>query len=168
VLDHGTEALLLGMRPLMRWRPPVLEVEYDYDQDLHLGGRGLRLVPSYFCRRVPVALADPDLPPTLVYPVNHDYTWKRQLAAGSCPERALAALLGSTRSRVLAAIGRGATTTDLAYRLSTSPSSVSRHTTVLREAGIITSYRNGPSVVHTMTPLGAALLSQARLIGSPG
>ena len=33
--------MLLGMRPLMRWRFPVLEVDYNVDRDLHLGGRGL-------------------------------------------------------------------------------------------------------------------------------
>ncbi|MBP2327816.1 hypothetical protein JOF56_008201 [Kibdelosporangium banguiense] len=81
MLDSGVDGLLHGMRPLMQWQPPVLKVQYDVHRDLHLRGRGLRFVPSYFCRRVPVALADPDLPPTLVYPVNHDYAGKRQVDA---------------------------------------------------------------------------------------
>ncbi|MGZ3144714.1 ArsR/SmtB family transcription factor [Lentzea chajnantorensis] len=154
----GVEGLLRGMWPLMNWRPPVLEVQYSYDRDLHLGGRGLRLVPSYFCRRTPVALADPGLPPTLVYPVHHDWTWRRQLSSGSRPEGALAALLGTTRSSVLAAVGTGATTTELAARLGASPSAVSRHTTVLREAGLLTTVRRGLSVLHRRTALGSALL----------
>ncbi len=152
------EGLLRGMWPLMNWRPPVLEVQYSYDRDLHLAGRGLRLVPSYFCRRTPVAFADPGLPPTLVYPVHHDWTWRRQLASGCRPESALASLLGSTRSAVLAAVGAGATTTELAERLGASPSSVSRHATVLREAGLLTTSRQGLSVLHRKTPLGSALL----------
>jgi DNA-binding transcriptional ArsR family regulator len=162
ILDNGIDGLLISMRPLMWWRPPILDVHYDVDRELHLRGRGLRLIPSYFCRRVPIALADPDLTPTLVYPINHDHTWKYQLAAGSSPDRALAALLGSTRSAVLAAISSGATTTQLAHRLGTSPSSISRHTTVLREAGIIATQREGSSVLHTTTPLGAALLKSNR------
>jgi DNA-binding transcriptional ArsR family regulator len=157
MLDRGVEGLLLSMRPLMHWRLPVLEVQYHIDRDLHLGGRGLRLVPSYFCQRVPVALADPDLPPTLVYPVNHDYAWKYDLAARRSSDQALAALLGSTRAAVLIAVDGGATTTELARRLGTSLSSISRHTTVLRDAGLITTYRQGVAVLHTMTPLGAAL-----------
>jgi DNA-binding transcriptional ArsR family regulator len=39
-----------------------------------------------------------------------------------------------------------------------SPASISQHTAVLRDAGLIRSSRLGKSVVHTMTPLGVALL----------
>ncbi|WP_231114678.1 ArsR/SmtB family transcription factor [Lentzea aerocolonigenes] len=154
----SVEGLLHGMWPLMNWRPPVLEVQYAYRRDLHLNGRGLRLVPSYFCRHTPVAFADPGLPPTVVYPVHHDWTWQRQLASGRRQAGALAALLGSTRSAVLAAVGSGATTTELAERLGASASAVSRHTTVLREAGLLTTERQGLSVLHQRTVLGSALL----------
>ncbi|MCG8927221.1 helix-turn-helix transcriptional regulator [Lentzea sp. CC55] len=152
------EGVLRGMWPLMNWRAPVLEVQYAHDRDLHLNGRGLRLVPSYFCRRTPVAFADPELPPTVVYPLHHDWTWQRQLQSGRREQGALAALLGNTRSAVLAAVGAGATTTELAERLGASPSSVSRHTTVLREAGLLTTQRQGLSVLHRRTSLGSALL----------
>jgi len=154
----GVEGLLRAMWPLMNWRPPVLEVQYNHDRDLHLAGRGLRLVPSYFCRRNPVAFADPSLPPTVLYPVHHDWTWRRELASGCRSPQTLGALLGSTRSAVLAAVGTGATTTELAERLGASPSSVSRHTTILREAGLLTTSRRGLSVLHQKTLLGAALL----------
>ncbi|WP_233439535.1 ArsR/SmtB family transcription factor [Lentzea atacamensis] len=156
----SVEGLLHGMWPLMNWRPPVLEVQYAHNRELHLNGRGLRLVPSYFCRRTPVAFADPGLPPTLVYPVHHDWTWHRQLASGRRELGALSALLGSTRSAVLAAVGAGATTTELAERLGASPSAVSRHTTVLREAGLLTTERQGLSVLHQRTVLGSALLGR--------
>ncbi len=158
VKTEGVEGFLRGMWPLMNWRPPVLEVQYDYHHDLYLDGRGLRLVPSYFCRRTPGAFANPGLPPTVVYPVHHEVTWQRQDASGRRPEQALGALLGSTRSAVLAAIGAGATTTELAERLGASLSSVSRHTAVLREAGLLTTSRRGFSVLHRKTALGAALL----------
>ena len=156
LFNDGTDGLLASLRPIARWRPPVLEVQYAVTRDLYLEGRGLRLVPSYFCRRTPVALADPGLPPTLVYPINHEYIGRTQRS-----ERALAALIGTTRSAVLAAVGEGATTTELADRLGASPSSISRHTTVLREAGIITTHRNGPAVVHNTTPLGQSLLGRS-------
>ncbi|MFI9386012.1 ArsR/SmtB family transcription factor [Kutzneria sp. NPDC052558] len=159
LLCGGVAGLLDSMRPLMWWRPPVLEIRYDIlERDLHLNGRGLVLVPSYFCRRTPVAFADPLLPPTVAYPINHQHTWIYQVAAGQEPDRALAGLLGPTRARVLAAIGGGATTTELADRLRVAASSISRHTTVLREAGVITTRRQGLSVLHTVTPLGSAML----------
>lgn len=151
-LGGGVDSLLNSMRPLMRWRPPVLEIDYPVNRDLHLQGRGLRLVPSYFCRVNPVAFADPNLPPTVVYPVHHKPAAPRS-------DQALTALLGATRCAVLRTIGSGATTTELARRLRLSPSTVSRHTTVLRNAGIITTRRTGSSVLHTMTPVGLALLN---------
>jgi DNA-binding transcriptional ArsR family regulator len=158
LLDGGGHGLLQSMRPLMQWRPPVLEVQYPIDRDLHLDGRGLRLVPSYFCHKLPVALADPALPPTLVYPIHHNHVCKHEPTTDRATARALTALLGATRHAVLAGIRHGASTTELAHRLNIAPSTISRHTMVLREAGIITTHRYGSSVLHTITPLGAALL----------
>ncbi|MEU2792741.1 hypothetical protein [Streptomyces sp. NPDC007100] len=65
--QEGAEAMLRTFGPAMRWRRPVLEVAYPRDGDLRLEGRGLLLVPSYFCTD-PVTLADTELPPVLVYP----------------------------------------------------------------------------------------------------
>ncbi|HEX2133271.1 MAG TPA: helix-turn-helix domain-containing protein [Actinophytocola sp.] len=153
-LDGGVDGLLHSLRPMMRWQPPVLHVSYRVDRDLHLGGRGLRLVPSFFSRRTPVAYADPSLVPVVTYPIDHHGSWRHR----DDRDRALAPVLGTTRAAVLAAVGTGATTTELSARLGTSPSSMSRHTRALREAGIITSDRDGPSVRHTVTALGDALL----------
>ncbi|MGW1375317.1 hypothetical protein ACWD6P_13725 [Streptomyces sp. NPDC002446] len=66
--QSGTEAMLRTFGPVMRWRRPVLEVRYPVERELHLAGRGLVFVPSYFCRDEPVALVDEELPPVLVYP----------------------------------------------------------------------------------------------------
>lgn len=157
LLTAGVDGMLTTLPGSIRWAPPVLEVHYVVDQDMHLRGRGLRLVPSFFCRRAPVALADPDLPPTLVYPVTAE-GWDYPPPAGGGPTRDLAALFGATRAAVLAATRAGATTTELAERLHVNASSISRHTTALRGAGLITTRRRGGSVLHTVSPLGAALL----------
>lgn len=149
------DALLHGMAPLMHWNPPVLETPYRVNRDMHLRGRGLRLVPSFFCRYTPVALADADLPPTLVFPVDPRSHWH------AIANKALVALLGTTRATVLAAVDAGATTTELASRVGTSAASVSRHTQVLREAGLIETTRCGTAVLHTLTALGIALLEGA-------
>ena len=149
------EALLRGMAPLMRWRRPVLEMTYGVNRDMHLRGRGLLLVPSFFCRHTPVALADVELPPTLVYPIDPRSHW--HASAG----QPLVALLGATRATILTAIDTGTTTTELARRVGTSPASVSRHTQVLREAGLVETSRQGKAVRHTLTALGVALLEGA-------
>jgi hypothetical protein len=39
-----------------------------------------------------------------------------------------------------------------------SAANASHHTTVLRDSGLIASHRHANTVLHTLTPLGAALL----------
>ncbi|MFC4013789.1 winged helix-turn-helix domain-containing protein [Nonomuraea purpurea] len=65
-----------------------------------------------------------------------------------------ARLLGPTRAAILRATVNGATTGELARRHGISSSGVSRHTQILREAGLI--------VIHTVTPLGTALPAGGR------
>lgn len=153
-LDTGIDGLLTGLSPTMRWRAPVLHVDYVEDRDLYLDGRGLRLVPSYFCWQSPISVADNALPPVLVYPL-HD---SRQPAAADAADAPLAALLGRTRAAALRSLVLGATTSELARVLGVSPSTATHHTNVLRDAGLITSRRWHNIVLHTLTPLGVALL----------
>jgi hypothetical protein len=119
----------------MRWRSPVLEVRYPINRTIHLAGRGLRLIPSYFCWQNAITLADNDLSPILVYPVL------RELPSPKDGEVTAAALLGKTRAAVLRA-------------------TTSHHLTVLRDSGLISTHRHDKTVLHVLTPLGAALLRQ--------
>lgn len=161
LVEGGVEALLRGLWPVARWEPPALVAAYPGDLDVHLDGRGLVLVPSYFCVGLPVALVNPDAQPVLVYPAAEAATtgWAN---AGGCDESALANLLGPTRAAVLLAIGDGCATKHLVTRAGVSPATVSHHTTVLRDAGLIHSHRVANTVVHVLTPLGA------RLVGGDG
>lgn len=162
--DGGTKGLLESLRPVATWRAPVLYMAYPVDRDIHLDGRGLRLVPSRFCWRTPVSLGDDRLPPVLVYPVASEDAHPPARpacpfdAAGGPHAAALTALLGATRARVLEALTATATTGELAVRLGISPASASKHTRALREARLVVSRRDGGRVVHTLTPLGTALL----------
>ncbi|SBT50520.1 ArsR/SmtB family transcription factor [Micromonospora auratinigra] len=160
VLDTGAGQILDDLGPDARWAPPVLAVHgYPCDQDMHLDGRGITLIPSYFCWHAPIALADPGLPPALVYPARRqraDPTTRP--VAPTDPERRLGPLLGHTRVAVLRAAARGATTGELARRASISPATTSHHTTILRDAGLITSQRHGNLVLHRLTAMGEALL----------
>ncbi|MDQ7904361.1 winged helix-turn-helix domain-containing protein [Phytohabitans sp. ZYX-F-186] len=149
----------------MSWQSPVLLSPYPEDYDLHLGGRGLLLVPSFFCWRTPVTLINPELPPVLVYPVERDPHWlgHHPGKTPACGDRAVAALLGSTRAAVLDTVGRApATTKEIAHRLRISAPSASEHATILRGAGLIATRRSGNTVLHSLTPTGAALLDGCR------
>ncbi|PZF99442.1 ArsR/SmtB family transcription factor [Micromonospora deserti] len=149
LLDGGVEGLLNSLRPAMRWESGVLEVrDYPDSRELHLDGRGLLLVPSFFCARTPVALLDPALPPVLVYPVDRLGGLVAAPGEGAGPAApgagrdALAALLGRTRAAVLAVSDDGCTTGEVARRLHISPAAASQHATVLRNAGLLVSHRD--------------------------
>ncbi|WP_229403573.1 ArsR/SmtB family transcription factor [Micromonospora okii] len=92
---HGFEGMVGSLHPDVRWRAPVLEVHgTSITRDVVLGGRGLRLIPSYFCWRRPTLLRDPELPPVLVYPVEH----RPALIPGQGQGQAHAAAGGGTRA----------------------------------------------------------------------
>ena len=165
MLEGGAEALLAGLRPHLHWRPGELTVlNYPSSRELHLDGRGLLLVPSFFCAGTPVALFDPELPPVLVYPVDRlGALPPTPSEPDSVGREALAALVGRTRAQVLEALvtgrgGEGQTTTEVARRLQISAAAASQHATVLRNAGLLVSRRERNMVVHTLTPLGRAIL----------
>ncbi|TQK44490.1 ArsR family transcriptional regulator [Streptomyces sp. SLBN-118] len=154
LLDGGAGELLASLPPVLRWRAPVLEADYPAERELHLNGRGLLLQPSFFCRGTPVVYRDTGLPPVLVYPAAHSCA----PAFGESGDPSLGKLVGHTRSVVLQAIRYGCTTSELARRAGVSLASASQHAAVLREAGLVVTLRHGNAVLHTVTPLGAALL----------
>lgn len=73
----GVEAMFRGLWPRVQWDPPVLSAPYatSHDHIIRLDGRGLVLIPSFFCTGTPVALADPELEPVLVYPADVRSAW---------------------------------------------------------------------------------------------
>ncbi|WP_158887936.1 ArsR/SmtB family transcription factor [Amycolatopsis anabasis] len=159
LLTGGVDRLLSGLHPRTRWCPPVLRVlDYAEDRDLYLNGRGLVLLPSVFCRHHPIALADETLDPLLAYPVSPGIGWLAPVEHADGRTR-LTALLGAARAATLEASASACSTTQLAGRAGLSLSSASRHASVLRDAGLITTQRDGGTVVHQVTALGLALLN---------
>lgn len=158
LLDHGVHGLLHSLRPTLRWSPPLLEADYPVDRDLHLAGRGLLLLPSVFCPRTPVTYIDADLSPVLVYPITPPPGWCAN-PSDHVRGDALARLLGPSRAAALRVIEDGCTTGELARRTGLAPPTVSEHTMVLREGNLIVSSRYRNTVMHTLTPLGIALLA---------
>jgi DNA-binding transcriptional ArsR family regulator len=167
----GVEGMLNSLRPMMTWSAGELCVPGHRDQELRLRGRGLLLIPSYFCVTGPLTMLDPELPPVLIYPVERradalPYKGAANLAA-------LEALVGTTRAAVLEVVGarEGTITTEMARRVGISAASASEHATVLREAGLISSHRDRNRVMHQLTELGLTLLEKAgssRDVGSSG
>jgi DNA-binding transcriptional ArsR family regulator len=163
-VSGGLEQVLSTLHSGASWNGQVLELPYPVDQDLRLDGRGLTLVPSFFCWQTPITLADPHRPPMLVYPVEHNLDWRTTAVDGHPPpsQGSLVALLGRTRATVLLTIAERPhlNTTELAAALGTSPASASQHATVLREAGLVITRRHRGSALHILSARGTVLLAR--------
>ncbi len=158
VLTHGAEGLLAGYDQLPGWRyrDGRLRTPYPVDRQLALNGRTLTLVPAFFCVRAPLALVDQELPPVLVHPLSPAPGWLERRHRGA--EVPVAQLIGASRAELLRMLDRPMTTMDIAAALRLAPSTASRHATVLREAGLLLSERQGVRVLHHRTRLGRAVL----------
>ncbi|MFC7878621.1 ArsR/SmtB family transcription factor [Isoptericola sp. NPDC057391] len=159
----GVQGLMGSFDPLLRRDGGRWTGWYPVSHSLPLRGRPLTVVPSVFCVLAPVVLADDSLDPVLVYPVDPAPGWVARGgdgADGAADDGAqVAHLIGPTRARVLEALDTSRTTTELARVLDLTPATASRHATVLREAGLVSSERQGNRVLHTRTLLGDALLA---------
>jgi DNA-binding transcriptional ArsR family regulator len=175
MVQGGAGALLDSLRPMVMWKPPVLEIPgyrplFLLEADFHLAGRPLILAPSVFCGPVPQLFASPQTDtvvmvyPALNNPVDAAALWAAPVdtrRVGAPVPPALSALLGRTRAVVLCVIADhpACTTTQLAQRAGISPASASEHATTLRSAGLTTLTREQKAALHTLTPLGLTLLN---------
>jgi hypothetical protein len=151
----GPAALFGDLGEAVRWRDGRLEVDVPrHDATVELGGRGLLLMPTAFAATRPAVIDRAPWQPTLIYPARGIATlWEDAPAA---PD-GLARLLGTTRATLLAALAAPRSTTELAERLALSPATASHHLSALRDGGLVTSRRDGRSVLYVRTPLGDAL-----------
>ncbi|TGB07681.1 winged helix-turn-helix domain-containing protein [Streptomyces sp. MZ04] len=166
-MTGGVQQLLATLHPRITWQNPVLRVPGGPDEDVHLDGRGLVLCPSVFLSHRPgmVIRPHPDDDPRdaralLVFGVSLDARVAERIwrAPRRSQPASLNALVGRTRAAALRVLRVGCTTSQLADRLGISAAGASQHASVLREAGLITTHRFRNTVLHTVTPLGIALL----------
>ncbi|WP_156038602.1 MULTISPECIES: ArsR/SmtB family transcription factor [Actinoalloteichus] len=157
----GVDQLLSTLHARIRWQHPELVILDGTGEPLRLQGRGLRLVPSLFLHgRPPVVVDDGRSRPSLLFgaqsateEVFADPTETSHLL------NALKALMGRTRAEILRALTTTSTTGQLARQLGVSLAGVSQHAGVLRNAGLISTARERNTVLHSLTPLGEALVT---------
>ncbi|KAF4406786.1 MULTISPECIES: helix-turn-helix transcriptional regulator [Streptomyces] len=159
----GVERLLATLHPKILWKPPVLEIHDGPDLDVRLDGRGLLLCPSVFLPgrsgRVVEVERESGMA-ALVFATPATFTRAADLWSGppDSSAQALSALVGQTRAAALRALTATCTTSQLAAHLGISSAGASQHASVLRQSGLITTRRVRNNVLHTVTPLGMALL----------
>ncbi|MFI6049290.1 ArsR/SmtB family transcription factor [Streptomyces violascens] len=162
VMAGGVGLLLATLHPRVKWRSQVLEIPGGPDEDVYLDRRGLVLTPSVFLNHRPAQLTgkrteNGEL--VLAFAAPPDV--QRAASLWDEPDdsaQSLGALVGQTRAAALRVLRATCTTSQLADRLGISAAGASQHTTVLRQTGLITTRRIRNTVLHTVTPLGLALL----------
>ncbi|MFJ8860097.1 ArsR/SmtB family transcription factor [Streptomyces sp. NPDC102451] len=162
VMAGGVEQLLATLHPRLVWRAPCLEVTGVPDGEIRLDGRGVVLTPSVFLCDPPARILagrSTDGAAVLAFAAPPDARRSACLWEDTeGVERPLGALVGQTRAAALRVLRTTCTTTQLADKLGISAAGASQHTAVLRETGLITTRRIRNTVLHTVTPLGMALL----------
>lgn len=154
----GPDRLLRSLHPNLSWEPPVLHVGSAVDGDYHLGGCGLLIQPTFFGASRPwLGSTDTPHPQAVLF-----VPLRRPLPLGEhepVAPKNLIRLLGRTRATILSVLtDEGPCNTgEIARRLDCAPSTVSLHTEVLRESGLITTVRDGQGARHTATDLGVFL-----------
>ncbi len=155
--DGGLDALLTGLHPGIDWTDHTLTLRMYTDQPeaQRTDGRGVLLMPSVFVWPDVVSGFARPWQPTVIYPARG--MGRAHTAPVPRPPEALARLLGRQRAALLAGLTAPASTTDLAHRHALAASTVSAHLSILREAGLLTSRRQGYRVLYGRTALGDAL-----------
>jgi biotin operon repressor len=151
--EGGTRALFSELHPSVRWHQGGrLELSIAYEAPVALDQRGLLLVPSLFAWPGIYVVTDPPWQPTLIYPARGTATaWEPTREPAPA---VLRRLIGPTRAAILHALQAPHTGSDLARAVEVTPSAVSQHIAILREAGLVATHRNGRHLIAQRTELG--------------
>ena len=156
--EGGPAALFADLHPeFVRRRGDRLEIDVSFSRERDLGGQGLLLMPSVFQWPGPAVISRPPWQPSLIYPARGiSGLWE----AGRAAPDGLARVIGAARARLLALLDAPRSTTDLARLSGLTPGGVSQHLTALRDAGLLTSRREGRTVLYTRTAVADALVGE--------
>jgi hypothetical protein len=160
IATEGLAAMASGIHPQVSWGDGSVRVRLRrHSEDVDCRGGGLVLVPSVMSSWGCMVITEPPAQPTLFYPA-------RGVTAGWAADaedlvRALEALLGPVRAAILLTAHVPRTTSRVAAEAGIAVSTASHHLTVLRDAGLIVSTRDGARMMHLRAPLGEALVGAA-------
>ncbi|WP_370618155.1 ArsR/SmtB family transcription factor [Mumia sp. Pv 4-285] len=162
--SEGVAAMFGGLSDRITLENDVVRVRLNTARRSRLPtrGAGLTLVPSLFTRGASVPISE-DEPPMIMYGVRGVGTlWQAE------PRRSpavLVNLLGAARAGLLTALSTPASSTELAGRLGVTTPAVNQHLRAMRDAGLLTSARQGRSVLYLRSELGDALVAGGSVRG---
>lgn len=157
IATAGIAGMAGDLHPQVTWGAGAVRVSLRrHSEQVDCRGSGLVLVPSVMSSWGCMVLTEPPAQPTLFYPARGvTAAWAR--GATEIAD-ALGALLGPARAGILLDAGTARTTSQVARDAGIATSTASHHLTVLRDAGLIGSERDGARMLHLRTPLGEAMV----------
>ncbi|MDP9867592.1 MULTISPECIES: ArsR/SmtB family transcription factor [Streptosporangium] len=160
VAEHGAGHLFNDLHASVSWDDDTLRLlRRQRTLSRKTSGAGLLLIPSAFTGPGPLTRVTLPDPPQLAYPARGiGSLWEPRPTTGT---GALAAVLGRSRTLLLAELDAPASTTELAQRTGLSPAGVSQYLTALRDAGLVSAHRAGRSVLYARTSAGESILAAA-------
>jgi DNA-binding transcriptional ArsR family regulator len=154
LVQDGFEHVFEDLSPAVRLCTE-LRVRASTAADGH-DDRGVCLTPSVFVEPRTVSIIG--TPPGIAYRARGCASLRfaqNASARGLTPR-----LIGRTRTQILKALDKPATTTSLARTLTRAQGTVGDHLAILREGQLVRRRRIGRQVLYSRTPLGDALLGQ--------
>lgn len=157
IAESGIGGMIATLNDRVEWADGAVRVTMRiWSEIVDCRGSGLVLVPSVMGTSGCNVLTEPPAQPTLFYPAQGvSAEWARDPTGVT---DALGALLGPARARILLDAHEPRTTSQVARDSALAISTASHHLTVLRDAALLSSTRDGARMLHRRTPLGEALV----------
>lgn len=154
--EVGLGEVIDSLHERVSWQKDGVQVRMrSWSEDVQCDGRGLLLVPTLLGAPFCAVVTEKPVQPTLFYPAQGvTENWHR---SGTELDTALVALLGDGRARVLRCLDAPRTTSETAELAALAISTASHHLSVLRDARLIISTRQGSRMLHVRSVLGDAL-----------
>ncbi|GAA1593566.1 DUF5937 family protein [Kribbella hippodromi] len=162
----GIERLFRNLHPSISYSSDRIEINRPFCCDGEpMTGQGVLLVPCVFTWPAGLAVTGAPHVPTITYPPRGlGRLWEDTQDTTDSP---LADLVGRTRAAIVSHLDLPMSTTHLAHQLGVSAPTLSVHLSILRNAGVVTSRRDGRTVLYHRTPLGHQLLTAATSLATP-
>jgi DNA-binding transcriptional ArsR family regulator len=156
----GIDRLFRNLHPSVRFSGSRIEIDRPFSCDGEpMAGQGVLLVPCVFTWPAALPVTAAPHVPTITYPPRGlGRLWEDRQDTTDSP---LADLVGRTRAAIVSHLDLPMSTTQLAHQLAVSAPTLSVHLSILRNAGVVDSRRDGRAVLYYRTPLGTQLLTAA-------
>jgi DNA-binding transcriptional ArsR family regulator len=159
---EGVPAVIRDLNPSLTFkertiaidRPKAPQVACLFHDDHHLIDATIALVPTIF-GGIHWQVEAPSQP-MIIYPARG--AGNVMLATTPPQNEALELVMGAARAQIMLVLVTPASTTELARRLSVTAGAISQHIGLLKQAGLVDSYRSRQHVYHRLTARGEHLM----------